>query len=123
VRSLFADEPSEVWAAESSSGDSRFREVPETLCCVLRFPDDRIATFTCSFGAAERSAYEVVGTKGSLRVDPGYDYAEELSYQLTLGGKTRSKKFARRDQFAAELLYFSSASCRGVSRSRRGAKV
>jgi glucose-fructose oxidoreductase len=107
ARSLFADEPSEVWAAESSSGDPRFREVPETLCCVLRFPDDCIATFTCSFGAADRSAYEVVGTKGSLRVDPAYDYAGALSYQFTLGGRTRSKKFARRDQFAAELLYFS----------------
>ena len=96
-----------MWATATNSGDARFREVPETVCAVMKFPQERVATFTCSFGAADRSAYEVVGTKGSLRMDPAYEYADGLAFELTMGTRKRRRKFARRDQFAPELLYFS----------------
>jgi glucose-fructose oxidoreductase len=106
ARYVFADEPTQVWATMSNSGDPRFKEVPETVHVIMRFPRERIANFICSFGAADRSRYEVVGTKGSIVVDPAYEYAEGLGYELTIGGKKKRKKFAKSDQFAPELIYF-----------------
>ncbi len=83
-----------------------FKEVPETVHVILKFPDERIANFICSFGAADRSRYEVVGTKGSIVVEPAYEYAEGLAYELTVGERKKKKKFAKSDQFAPELIYF-----------------
>ena len=107
ARSAFAAEPTQAWATATNSRDPRFKEVPETVTAVLRFPQDRVASFTCSFGAADRSAYEVVGTRGSLRMEPAYEYAEGLAFEVTIGGRKRRRQFVKRDQFAPELLYFS----------------
>ena len=74
---------------------------------VLRFPEERLASFTCSFGAADVAAYQVVGTKGDVRVDPAYEYAAELKSVVTVDGKKRTREYAKRDQFAPELLHFS----------------
>jgi len=107
ARSLFRDEPIEVSAFASHNGDRRFREVDEMTSAILRFRDDRLACFTSSFGAADVAAYEVVGTKGRLRVEPAYEYAEGLTHYLTVNGREQRRTFPKRDQFAAELLYFS----------------
>jgi glucose-fructose oxidoreductase len=106
ARYVFADEPTQVWATATNSGDARFKEVPETVHVILKFPGERIANFICSFGAADRSRYEIVGTKGSIVVDPAFEYAEGLGYELTVGEKKKKKKFAKSDQFAPELVYF-----------------
>ncbi len=106
ARYVFAAEPVQVWATATNSGDARFKEVPETVHVILKFPGERIANFICSFGAADRSRYEIVGTKGSIVVDPAYEYAEGLGYELTVGEKKKKKKFAKSDQFAPELVYF-----------------
>ncbi|HEX6436522.1 MAG TPA: Gfo/Idh/MocA family oxidoreductase, partial [Candidatus Binatia bacterium] len=82
ARSLFRAEPSEVHAFSVSGNDPRFREVDEMTGAVLRFPDERLASFTCSFGAADVSAYELVGTEGNLRVEPAYEYIGELRHRL-----------------------------------------
>ena len=76
ARYVFQDEPTQVWATTTNSGDPRFKEIPETVHVILKFPRERIANFICSFGAADRSRYEIVGTKGSIVVDPAYEYAE-----------------------------------------------
>lgn len=107
ARSLFGAEPIEVLAAAVSPRDSRFREVPETVTGVMKFPRDRIATFTCSFGTADRSQFELVGTKGSVTAEPAYELAEGLGYTLRIGKRTREKHYQKSDQFAPELLYFS----------------
>ena len=107
ARYLFQDEPVEVCAFNANNGEERFQEVDEMTAAILRFPKERLATLTCSFGAADVSAYEVVGTKGRLRVDPAYELAGELKHELTRDGKTRKQTFPQRDQFAPELLYFS----------------
>jgi len=39
--------------------------------------------------------------------DPAYEYAEGINLQITIGEKTRERHFPKRDQFAAELAYFS----------------
>lgn len=107
ARYCFAEEPTEVFATAVRSADRRFREVDETVTGTLRFKDQRMATFTCSFGAADRSTYTVVGTRGTLTVDPAYEYAEGLAYQLKIGARSRKKQFGKSDQFAPQLLYFS----------------
>lgn len=107
ARYLFGAEPTRVYAVSASSGDPRFEEIHEMVSAVLRFPDDRLAAFTCSFGASAVSSYRLVGTRGDLRVEPAYGYVEPLKHHLTVDEKTRTKIFRKRDQFAAELLYFS----------------
>jgi predicted dehydrogenase len=106
-RYLFQSEPVEVSALMTSGNDPRFRESEEMLAGSLRFPEGQIAQFLCSFGASDVSNYELVGTKGSLTMDPAYEIAEALTQEVTVEGKKRKEKFKKRDQFAAVLLYFS----------------
>jgi predicted dehydrogenase len=106
ARYVFAAEPTEIFATATNSGDKRFREVPETVHVLMKFPQNRLANFICSFGAADKSRYEVVGTKGSVICEPAYEYAEGLAYELTIGEKKRRKKFSKSDQFAPELIHF-----------------
>jgi glucose-fructose oxidoreductase len=107
ARYIFHAEPQDVFAFSSRNGDGRFREIDEMTSAVLRFSNGRLCTFTSSFGAADTASYEIVGTRGHLRVDPAYEYAMALRHYLTIGGKTTSRTFRKRDQFAPELLYFS----------------
>jgi glucose-fructose oxidoreductase len=74
---------------------------------MMKFPDNRIASFTCSFGAADQSVYEVVGTKGVLKMDPAYEMAEALKSEITVDGRVQKKTFPKSDQFAPEFVYFS----------------
>ncbi|MFY9552314.1 MAG: Gfo/Idh/MocA family oxidoreductase [Thermoanaerobaculia bacterium] len=112
-RYLFRAEPTEVIASAASNGEKRFAQSPEMMVCQMRFPDDRVGSFTCSFGAADVGWYRVVGTKGDLRLDPAYEYAQSLELSVTIGGKTRTERFPKRDQFAPELIHFSDCILRG----------
>lgn len=107
ARYLFRAEPEEVFAYTANSGDERFREVEEMTSAILRFPDQRLASFTCSFGAADAGGYQVVGTKGDVRVDPAYEYASGLKSTTTIEGRKRTREYVKRDQFAPELMHFS----------------
>ena len=107
ARYCLSEDPVRVWATAARSNDRRFRKVAETVSGVMRFKDERLATFTCSFGAADRSVYTISGTKGTVTLDPAYEYAEGLAYEAKIDGRQRKKKFAKSDQFAPELLYFS----------------
>lgn len=107
ARQLFRAEPEEVFAYSVKGKDKRFEEVPEMTAALLRFPEDRLATFTCSFGAAEQSKYEVIGTKGVLRMDPAYEMTGNLKGEIRVDGKTHRVTYRKRDQFGPELIYFS----------------
>jgi glucose-fructose oxidoreductase len=91
----------------SIRGDRRFREIDEQVTALLRFPGERLAQLTCSFGAYDHSALTVVGEKGRLSMDPAYDYATDLTVEVEASGKRpRRRKFPKRDQVAAELVGF-----------------
>jgi predicted dehydrogenase len=107
ARYLFRAEPKEVMAISVNSGAARVSEIDESTGALLRFDGERVAAFVTSFNAADVGSYRIVGTKGDLHVNPAYEYAEGLAYELTVGGKTTRKRIGRRDQFAPELLYFS----------------
>jgi predicted dehydrogenase len=113
ARAVFRAEPTEVAAFSASSGEKRFREVDETTTAILRFPGERLASLTSSFGAAEVAAWTVVGTKGSICVDPAFEFAGPLEWELTVGERTTRREFPKRDQFAPELLHFSDGVLRG----------
>lgn len=106
ARYLFRDEPTEA-VAFMAQGPPEFAEVGMTYSAVLRFPNDRLAAFTTSFGAAKAAWYQVVGTEGDLRMDPAYPFQGSISSYLTIDGKTKESTYKERDQFAAQLLYFS----------------
>jgi len=107
ARYVFQANPTRVSACTVRGTDRRFREVDEMTTAWLEFPGSCLATFVCSFGATDVSAYEVVGTKGYVRMDPAYEYVGDLRQNSLLNGKSRSRRYERRDQFAPELLYFS----------------
>jgi glucose-fructose oxidoreductase len=109
ARCLFGEEPMEVEAASASGDDRRFTEIAESVAVTLRFPEERLAQFICSFGAAHVSSYRLVGTRGELRVEPAFEWDIEQHHFLRLNGKTQEKHFPRHDQFAAELIRFSEA--------------
>ncbi|MCA1562202.1 MAG: Gfo/Idh/MocA family oxidoreductase [Acidobacteria bacterium] len=107
ARYLFRAEPNEVMAVSVNSGAAKLAEVDESTGAILRFDGERVAAFVTSFNAADVASYRIVGTKGQLHVDPAYEYAEGLGYELTVNGTTTRKRISKRDQFAPELLYFS----------------
>jgi glucose-fructose oxidoreductase len=106
ARYLFRAEPIAVSAMGSSSSDPRFSEVTEMVTAQIRFPGDRFASFTVSFGAASMSVYDLVGAKGSLRLEEAYEYAYARELSWKVGEKEGKRRFPKTDQFAPELIYF-----------------
>jgi predicted dehydrogenase len=107
ARYLFRAEPVEVMAMKlCGRGDTRFAAVDEAYSATLRFPGDRVAQFTCSFGAHDRSRYEIVGTEGVLALENAYEYTADM--KMTIDGPHGSKErtFPQRDQIAGEIEYF-----------------
>ena len=87
ARYLFRAEPTKIFATTSNDREKRFENIEEMTSVVMRFPEERIATFTCSFGATDISRYTLIGTEGLLMSDPAYEYAMEIEHELTIGGK------------------------------------
>jgi predicted dehydrogenase len=107
ARFLFGGEPIEVTAMAASCDGPRFREVHEMVSAVLRFPDDCLATFICSFGAHNINHYQLVGTEAILDAQPAYDYKRAMQWTIRRGALEEKKSFPAGDQFAAEMDYFS----------------
>lgn len=108
ARYLFGAEPVEVRALTlSKRGDKRFGKVEEMASALLIFPGERVAQFTASFGSTHVASLELVGAKGSLRLDQAYSYSEPVKWTRVIEGKKKKKTFPVGDQFAPELIHFS----------------
>ena len=106
ARLVFQAEPLRVFGFAVNGARVEMPEVDEMTSAVLYYEGDGLATFTSSFAAEPSGAFSVVGTKGRVVVDPAFDYGAALQYTLTAGGKTTRHTGRKRDQFAAEILYF-----------------
>jgi glucose-fructose oxidoreductase len=106
-RYLFQEEPTEVIAAAATRDDARFHGTGEMTSAILRFPEEKLASFTCSFGAAPHGWYEVTGTKGRILVESAYDFDTAPRHVIEVGESTSERRFKPHDQFGAELAYFS----------------
>jgi glucose-fructose oxidoreductase len=107
ARALFRDEPIEAMAfAASRAGDDRFESVHEQVAALLRFPRDRLASFVVGFGASSLSRLDLVGTRGSLHLDPAFHHASDLVLEQRIGARHTRHRHRKRDQVAAEIEYF-----------------
>jgi predicted dehydrogenase len=102
ARNIFEAEPESVSAqvVERNGTD-------DMTLALVRFPGDRVAQFCVANSISSVSSYRIGGTDGDLRVEPAYEYVDELVHYLTIEGKTERRSFRRGDQFAPELKYFS----------------
>jgi predicted dehydrogenase len=107
ARYIFQSEPIAVFATSASNGEQRFEEVAEMTSVIMRFPEERLATFTCSFGAQRIQTYQVAGTKGDLRLELAYSTQGPIKHIRTIDGKSQECSFEPRNQVIAELRYFS----------------
>jgi len=107
ARLFFGAEPVRVSAHAVRGQRSDMPDVDETTSAWLHFDGDRLATFTCSFDAADVSSCRLVGTAGDVVLEPAFSTDEAIAYTLTTNGARRRRPGRRVDQFAAELVYFS----------------
>ncbi|GEP11423.1 Gfo/Idh/MocA family protein [Methylobacterium gnaphalii] len=106
ARNLFGDEPISVGARGVRRPDSPY-DCDETVAVTLVFPDERIAQFTVSYATDPVNEYRIAGTKGDLRLSPGFGFGTALKGTLTVGGETTALDYPSVDQFGAETRYFS----------------
>ena len=108
TRYVFGDEPTEVVSAcELRYDDSLLADSPDTVAVTLKFPRGRLAQFTVSYSAAAINALTVVGTKGSLELNPAFTYGKPLEHFVQIGDTQTHRSFKVTDQFGGEMKYFS----------------
>jgi predicted dehydrogenase len=107
VRNLFGAEPTEVFAFGSRHANSGLGDFDDTVTVMLRFPEGRLAQFVVSYYGNAIDTYTLLGTKGSLQVQPGYTYGKSLEHFLTIGEKKDNITYKNTDHFGGEMKYFS----------------
>lgn len=108
ARYMFGDEPTEVVSAIGTRhAESGFGDLDDTVAVTLRFPRNRLAQFVVSYYGNTSQAFTVVGTKGSVQMDPAYMYGKPLAQTLTIGERASTSSFKNTDHFGGEMKYFS----------------
>ena len=107
VRNLFGAEPTEVSAFGSRHANSGLGDFDDTVTVMLRFPEGRLAQFVVSYYGNAIDTYTVLGSKGSLQVQPAYTYGKSLEHSLTIGEKKDNITYKNTDHFGGEMKYFS----------------
>ena len=107
VRNLFSAEPTEVFAFGSRHENSGLGDFDDTVTVLLRFPEGRLAQFVVSYYGNAADTYTMLGSKGSLQVQPGYTYGKSLEHFLTIGEKKDNITYKNTDHFGGEMKYFS----------------
>lgn len=108
ARHVFAAEPIEVLAVISrDENDQRFREIYDSIAVTLRFPGNRLGQFYCSFAAHPLDVYRVVGTQGTISMEPGFRFEEPMAMEIESSADSKRIEFAHYDHFAGQIAYFS----------------
>jgi predicted dehydrogenase len=115
ARHAFADEPTEVTAMDNMGwNDPRFSEVPASVSAFMRFPEGRIASFTCSFGADGTDTFTVLGSEGRITIDNAFGFSTAPVVELVRGGKKERTSYPLTDNFSGQTAYFSECILKGV---------
>lgn len=108
VRNLFDAEPIEVNAVGIKTPGSEINTW-DTVTVTLRFPEERLATFTVSYSLPSTERFQLIGTKGEFEASPCFGFGEGvgISYRAIIDGKTTEHSHPVVDQFGGETQYFS----------------
>lgn len=120
ARYIFQAEPEFVTAIAANGNERKFKNAEESISVVMKFPGERIASFTCSFGTVAESQYRVLGKKGEIFMNNAYSYAKDIQQTIMMGEKEKKKTFKKRDQFAPELAYFADCIIKNVEPEPNG---
>jgi len=109
ARYIFEDEPLEVVSAVGTKHpQSGFRQdFFDTVAVTLRFPENRLAQFNLSYYGNPSDSFVVIGSKGSLELNPAYTFGTALSQTEQSGDRKESHSFKNTDHFGGEMKYFS----------------
>jgi predicted dehydrogenase len=108
ARAVFGAEPVEVVSAVGSRHpQAGLGDFDDTVAVTLRFPEGRLAQFVLSYYGNTLDSYAVVGTKGSVQMNPAYMYGQPLEQRVILGERKSSRSFKNTDHFGGEMRYFS----------------
>ncbi len=108
ARYVFGAEPTEVVSAVGTRHpEAALGNFDDTVAVTLRFPGDRLAQFVLTYYANTLDAYTVVGTKGSIQMNPGFMYGMSLEQSVVIGEKKNHQTFKNTDHFGGEMKYFS----------------
>lgn len=112
VRNVFGAEPVEVAALGVNTDPERFADesgkpFADTVAVTLKFPDERVASFSLSYSGGDVDEYRVVGSKGDLYSKPAYQVGTSIEHELTVEKKKSTESFKTTDHFGGEMKYFS----------------
>lgn len=105
IRWAFGAEPVSAWATATLQHGVDLR-----LSAILKFSDDRTATFDCGFTLPLRGWMEIVGTAGTIRVPDMWLPPDPAIYEIQReGGQTETVSVAGHDQIVHMLEDFGNA--------------
>jgi predicted dehydrogenase len=108
ARYIFGAEPTRVVSAVGTRHpEAGFGDFDDTVAVTLQFPQGRLAQFIVSYYGNTIDAYSVLGTEGSVQMNPGFMYGKPLEQSITIGEEKSHKSFKNTDHFGGELKYFS----------------
>ena len=117
ARYMFQDDPTEVAAFTANGLDPKFAEVPEMVSAVLKFPRERLATISCGFNHGKVSEFRLLGTEGSVHLDPAFSFTGEkvLTVELDSASKPKETTYKDTDHVGAEIVYFAECVQKGTT--------
>jgi D-xylose 1-dehydrogenase (NADP+, D-xylono-1,5-lactone-forming) len=99
ARSILGTEPVEVFGAQLTGSTG----VDETFMAQLRFPDDVLVQFDCSFRLPSHAFMEIVGDEGTLNIPQPFRPGLGATIYLTSEGKTQSVQIKGSETYIYEI--------------------
>jgi predicted dehydrogenase len=107
TRYISGEEPIEINAMTyTTPGDSRFKEVEETINFQLRFPSGVLANCTSSYGYSSQNHIRVVCNDGWYALDPATSY-DGLRFYVHRNNLSEEVRLPVRDHFMLEMDHMS----------------
>ncbi len=105
ARYLSGEEPVEIRAMIDDAPPHPKSDVESTVVWTMRFPSGLLAQCSTSYVYQSAKRLHLLGTKGTIEMNPATDYYERTLTVTTEEGKT-THKVAYRNQFAEEMDHF-----------------
>jgi predicted dehydrogenase len=106
TRYITGEEPTDVIGTEHRSNEPRFKEVPESVAWMMRFPSGVIAHCSCGFGGEESRRYRVHCADGWFELDPAFGY-RGLRLNVKKGKQKTNISLPEVNHFSKEMDHFS----------------